>query len=281
MIVSASRRCDIPRFQFDWFLERLEAEFVDVANPYNAAQIKRVSLKSEDAEFLVFWTRDPRSLLSAPPKLEARPFYVMTTLTGYPKALEPNAPPTEDIVQAMRALAEKWGSRRVIWRYDPILLTSLTDRAFHCRNFADLTARLAGTVERVIISIYDEYAGAKRRLLALEKGGVCKVFPHYNEEGFFLTEVKELLAEFSRIAKAAGMEIQSCAEKEDLLSLGIKAGACIDGELIREIVGERSSLFDTKSRDKNQRPLCRCVPSVDIGSYGTCPAGCVYCYARR
>jgi len=136
-------------------------------------------------------------------------------------------------------------------------------------------------VERVIISIYDEYAGSKRRLLALEKDGLCKTLPHYDREGHFLPETKALLAELARIAKSVGMEMQSCAEKEELAALGIKAGACIDGELIREIAGEKKSLIDIKGRDKNQRPLCRCVPSVDIGSYGTCPAGCVYCYARR
>ena len=280
MVISISRRCDIPRFKFDWFLERLDEGFVDVANPFNAAQLKRVSLAPEDADFFVFWTRDPRSILSGMAKLESYPFYIMTTLTGYPKILEPNMPPPEEIIQAMKALAKKWGKKRIIWRYDPILLTSLTDAIFHRRNFAHLAASLCGTVERVIISMYDEYSGAKRRLLALEKDGLCETYPCCDHDGHFLPETKELLRELARIAADAGMEIQSCAE-EELSGLGIKPGACIDGELIWDILGKEKSIPGMEHRDKNQRLLCRCAPSVDIGSYGSCPAACVYCYARR
>jgi hypothetical protein len=303
MIISVSRRSDIPRFRFDWFLERVKEGFVDVVNPFNAAQVRRVSLKPEDAEFLVFWTRDPRALLDAPEVLEAYPFYIMTTLTGYPKILEPNMPPQNDVIKTIKALSNRYGKTRVIWRYDPILLTSATDKAFHIRNFQDLADRLSGAVERVIISIYDEYSGAKRRLNGLEKEGHIMLLPHYDQAGRLLPEIKELVFRLAEIAKDAGMEMQSCAE-EGLSELGgqaavIKAGACIDGELIRKILREkdipglehstephrgvastiRGSPLGT--RDKNQRPHCHCSPSVDIGSYGSCPAACVYCYARR
>jgi len=277
MIISASRRCDIPRFHFDWFLRQLEAGYVDVANPFNASQIRRISLKPEDAEFLVFWTRDPRALLTA--QLEQYPFYTMITLTGYPEILEPNVPPAGDIIQAMRAMSEKWGSKRVIWRYDPIFFSSITDTAFHCRNFAELAAELSGSVDRVIISVYDEYAGARRRLSALERDGLIKVFPHSDQDGRIPPELKELAAELARIASETGMEMRSCAEAEDLSGLGVKPGACIDGGLINELLGH--SLSQIGSKDKNQRRNCRCVSSVDIGSYGSCPAGCVYCYAQR
>jgi DNA repair photolyase len=272
MIISASRRCDIPRFRFDWFLRQFEAGYVDVTNPFNAAQVKRVSLRREDVECLVFWTRDPRPLLAEAEKLDGYPFYTMVTMTGYPEVLEPDIPPPAEIIQAMKAMSEKWGCKRVIWRYDPIFFSSLTDTPFHCRNFADLAARMSGVVERVIISVYDEYAGARRRLSALEKNGLIEIFPHCDEDGRLPPELKELVAELARIAEGAGMEIRSCAEAEDLSGLGVKPGACIDGELIRELAG---------GKDKNQRRNCRCVSSTDIGGYGSCKAGCVYCYAQR
>jgi len=277
MIISASRRCDIPRFHFDWFFQRLELGYVDVTNPFNAAQVRRVSLKPEDVDFLVFWTRDPRPLL--PSQLDQFPFYTMITLTGYPKILEPDVPPAVEIIQAMKAMSEKWGRKRVIWRYDPIFFSSLTDTAFHRRNFAELAASLSGYVERVIISVYDEYAGAKRRLSSLEKE--LKVLPHSAPDWSLLPELKDLVAELARIAAEAGMETRSCAEAEDLSSLGVKPGACIDGELINELLGTKDSLSQIGSKDKNQRRNCRCVSSVDIGSYGSCKAGCVYCYAQR
>jgi len=281
MIISASRRCDIPRFRFDWFLERLNEGFADVANPYNAAQIKRVSLKPEDAEFLVFWTRDPRSLVNAPAVLEKYPFYIMITVTGYPKIFEPDMPAFDEIAGALKELADRWGRNRVVWRYDPVLLTSITDCSFHKKNFSELCARLSGYVKRVIISVYDEYTGSKRRLSGLEREGICKNFFHYSEDGHLLLEVMDLLAELALIAKDAGIEMRSCAEKDDLSSLGIKPGSCIDGSLISEISGSLKWSSSSDTKDKNQRPYCQCVPSVDIGSYGSCPAGCVYCYARR
>jgi hypothetical protein len=267
MIISVSRRCDIPRFRFDWFMERLDEGFVDVTNPFNAAQTRRVPLSPEDVTALVFWTRDPRPILARAEDLEKQGFrfYVMVTLTGYPSALEPNMPAAEAVCAAVRELAGKIGNQRVIWRYDPIFLSSITDANFHCRNFSGLAERMTGSVRRIIISLYDEYRRAKRRIEGLEKSGVLRLLPDI-DSGL-------LLADLARTARAAGMEIQSCAE-ENLEPQGIKAGACIDGELLRELWG-----VETEGRDKHQRPHCLCGRSVDIGRYGDCQAGCVYCYA--
>ncbi|GHV91265.1 hypothetical protein AGMMS50268_17680 [Spirochaetia bacterium] len=296
MIISVSRRCDIPRFRFDWFRERLDAGYAEVVNPYNKAQVRRVSLLPREVTALVFWTRDPGPILAHAEELEARGcrFYVMVTLTGYPAVLEPNMPPREAIIAAMGELAEKLGPDRVIWRYDPIFLSSLTDRDFHLRNFKALARELAGKVRRVIISIYDEYGGAKRRLAALEKAGSLIMQPHYKTGAVngadktvgplsLLPPVRDLLRELAGIAADAGLEIRSCAEGEDLSGLGIKAGACIDGDLIRRLFPQDTPLpgLESGKKDKYQRPHCHCVPSVDIGAYGPCPAGCVYCYAWR
>ncbi|AEF86060.1 conserved hypothetical protein [Treponema primitia ZAS-2] len=293
MIISVSRRCDIPRFQFDWFMERLDTGFVDVPNPFNRKQLRRVSLspgdEAEDAQVLIFWTRDPRPILERGTELEERGhrFCVMTTLTTYPALLEPNPPPTEAVIAAMRELSDRFGPKRIIWRYDPVLLSNITDAAFHLRNFKALANSLSGAVSRVIISVYDEYAAAKRRLAALEQGGAFRVLPHYAGEGpgtELLPKLRgelrcmwrTLLARLAETAADAGMTMQSCAEAEDMTNLGIIPGACIDGELIRKLWG-----IEAAGKDKNQRPHCRCALSADIGSYGPCPAGCVYCYARR
>ena len=282
MIVSVSRRCDIPRFQFKWFMGRLDAGFVDVANPFNARQIRRVSLvpgrgmkpeaaKPEDSlDALVFWTRDPRNILANTEEFEKRGFlfYVMVTVTGYPDILEPSMVRTGKVLTAIKELARKIGPDRVIWRYDPIFICSLTDEEFHRGNFNALAQSLSGSVRRVIISLYDEYRGAKRRIEALEKMGVFRVGQHD------AASLAGLLADLAGSARAAGMEIQSCAEAENLESCGIRPGACIDGDLIGKLWG-----FEKKGKDKNQRPHCLCCQSVDIGSYRACNSGCVYCYA--
>jgi hypothetical protein len=277
MIISISRRCDIPRFRFDWFMGRLDAGFVEVANPFNAGQVRRVDLSPAEAEVLVFWTRDPRPLLARAGELERRGyrFYVMVTLTGYPALLEPHAPEMAAVCAALGELAEKTGPRRVIWRYDPVFLSSLTDAAFHRENFSALARQLRGKIRRVIISLYDEYRGAKRRLAGLEQNGGFRVLPAADGDGRLLPPARGLLGDLAKIAGDAGMEIQSCAEAEDLSALGIAPGACIDSGLIRELWG-----MEAGGKDKNQRPHCRCAPAADIGRYGDCPAGCLYCYAR-
>ncbi|MDR1899537.1 MAG: DUF1848 domain-containing protein [Treponema sp.] len=284
MIISISRRCDIPRFRFDWFMERLDAGFAEAANPFNAAQVRRAPLRPDPAdpaagaEVLVFWTRDPRPLLARAEELERRGcrFYVMVTVTGYPGLLEPQVPEAETVCRAMKELGKKIGPRRVIWRYDPVFLSTLTDTAFHRENFTALARSLKGAVRRVIVSLYDPYRGAERRVAALEKSGALRPLPCTGGEGRPLPRTRELLGDLAEAARRADMETQSCAEAEDLAPLGITRGACIDGERIRELWGVAAG-----ARDKNQRPHCRCAPAVDIGSYGPCPAGCVYCYARR
>jgi hypothetical protein len=237
-----------------------------------------VPLGPPEAEAFVFWTRDPGPILGHLDALEKHGllFYLMVTLTGYPPILEPNVPEKDGVIHDMGMLAQKIGMNRVFWRYDPVFLSQKTDFLFHRENFARLASALKGSVERVIISVYDEYAGAKRRLGELERSGACCPMNHYNEEGRLLPELRELLSDLARTASDAGMEMQSCAEGEDLSSLGIRPGACVDSGLIKGLWG-----IDAKSKDKNQRPHCFCASSVDIGTYGPCPAGCVYCYAWR
>jgi hypothetical protein len=269
MIISVSRRCDIPRYNFDWFIERLNEGFVDVANPYNASQIKRISLNCTDVNAFVFWTRNPENILANADELIKRgfPFYVMVSLTGYPGVLEPNQASVPEVISCMKKLAQKIGQGRVIWRYDPVILTSITDKDFHKHNFSELAQNMSDFVRRIIISIYDKYQKAQKRLYELEKAGELQM-QNVDEK-----ELHGLLADFAKCAKAVGMEIQSCAEKEDFSFLGIKPGACIDAELVKKNCGAEFA------RDKNQRPDCLCCRSTDIGSYGTCKAQCVYCYA--
>jgi hypothetical protein len=279
MIVSVSRRCDISRYRFEWFMERLDAGFCEVANPFNRNQIKRVSLvpaamgddTDDNVEAFVFWTREPENILAKTEELEKRGFrfYVMISITGYPAELEPNMPVLSKVLANMKKLSQKIGQDRVIWRYDPVILTSVTDEDFHRKNFDFLARELAGVVRRVIISIYDEYPAAKKRLEIKEKLGCLKML-EINDS------LPRLLGGFAKSAQDAGMEIQSCAEEEDFSSFGIKGGACIDAALINKLWG-----IETGGKDKNQRPYCLCCKSVDIGAYGTCAAHCVYCYSIR
>ena len=89
-------------------------------------------------------------------------------------------------------------------------------------------------------------------------------------------KMRRLAHSFAVIAGRYGMEIQTCAEKIDLSEYGITHGACIDREYIEHLLGCRLRA----GKDHGQRPECRCMESVEIGSYHTCRNGCRYCYAN-
>ncbi len=272
MIISASRRTDIPAFYHEWFMNRIRAGECTVGNPFNPGQVLRVSLAPEDVDVIVFWTRDPRPLLSSLGELDARGYryYFQFTLTGYPAALEPRLPPRDELIGAFHALADYVGPQRVIWRYDPIVRSNLTDDAFHARNFGEIAAALAGATQRVVLSLLDPYPKTTRRFRRLAADGV------YIEE---INEVDAalgaLLRELAATSRAHGMDVRSCAELFDLTAYGILPGKCVDDDYMRQLWG----IEVTHAKDRTQRPACGCVQSRDIGAYDTCPRSCVYCYA--
>ncbi len=276
IVVSASRRSDIPSFYSEWFYERLKAGSVDVANPYNPGQVRHVSLRPEDVACFVFWTRDAGPMLDGISALDEYAFYFHVTITGYGPPLEPSGPTAGEAVEKLRALAARVGARRVVWRYDPVLLAGPYDAAWHAENFRRLADGIGGSVRHCVVSLYDSYRHSDARL---RKAGLMPA--HAPEEGLPLmhgpsagTEVVRTLA---GIARAKGLPMAFCAEPALAGAVPSERMACIDARIIRELTARPFS----DRKDKNQRAGCICIESVDIGSYGTCPRGCLYCYANR
>lgn len=272
MIISASRRTDIPAFYAAWFMRRVRAGVCSVPNPRNPRQITTVSLKPEDVSAVVFWTRDPTPLLPFLPELDSLGYryYFQYTLMDNPPALDPGMAPVERRLDVFRRVAGMIGPERVLWRYDPIALCSLTTVEFHVDVFDRLSAALQGYTRRCVISALDLYPKVERRLRCLEQAGV--VFPAVDER-----MLGALVGRLAAMARERGMEITSCAERFDWRNRGVRPGSCVDGELIQRLFGVRVS----RVKDPAQRPECRCVVSRDIGAYDTCPAGCAYCYATN
>lgn len=272
MIVSASRRTDIPAFYGEWFMNRIEAGFCTVLNPFNPKQESHVSLRPGDVDVIVFWTRNPAPLFAHLRQLDDRgyDYYFLYTLLAYPRQLEPNGIPEEESVETFRRLAGMIGPDRVIWRYDPIVLSSLTDAGFHRRTFARLASALRDSTSRCIISLADAYKHTEARLCPLKESGVK--FQRYTK-----TALSRLLPPMVEAANGNGMTVSGCAEEADLSVNGIRPGKCIDDEYIRAVFGRDVS----HRKDPGQRPACRCVESRDIGAYDTCWRGCLYCYATR
>ncbi len=264
MIISCSRRTDIPSFYSDWFFNRIREGYVHVRNPLKANQVRRISLTPSDVDCIVFWTKDPAPMLDRLKLLQDYSYYFQFTLTPYDNDIEPNLPPKTKIIDTFLRLSDKIGAKRIIWRYDPILLSKRISSAYHIDHFGDMSRRLSGYTEKCIISFMDMY----RHL----QGKSANLAIRPPDESEMYTIAKEI----AYIARGHNIKVETCAEKIDLAALGIEHGKCIDNRLITELTG-----MDLKiTKDKNQRELCGCVVSSDIGEYDTCSHGCLYCYAN-
>jgi hypothetical protein len=264
MIISCSRRTDIPAFYSDWFMNRIRERYVLVRNPMNANQVRNVSLAPSDVDCIIFWTKDPASMLERLHLLKEHNYYFQFTLTPYGKDIELNLPPKTEVIDTFLKLSAKIGRERIIWRYDPILLSPSVNIEYHIQHFAALAKCLSGHTEKCIISFLDMY----RHLQSKSAG----LFIRPPDE----TEIRVLAEKIAQIACAYNIKVETCAEKIDLTGLGIEHGKCIDDRLIAELTGKNLKI----EKDKYQRELCGCVASVDIGEYNTCRHHCLYCYAN-
>ena len=273
MIISASRRTDIPAFYATWFMERIREGTVSVKNPFNPSQMKRVSLRPEDLSAIVFWTRDCHPMLNHLEELDHHGFkyLFLYTITGYGPPLEMYAPLLESAVSAFRKLSQRIGRERVIWRFDPVIYVEEQGEDWITSRFEKIATSLRCDTRRVIISFLDLYKKVIKRLTALEKTTGYRVsdISHRKET------IRRIAIALAEIARSNNLEIYSCAEKMGLEGFGISPGKCIDGDLLNTIFG----LHLKVEKDKNQRDLCNCTISQDIGEYDTCHHHCVYCYA--
>lgn len=274
-IISASRRTDIPAFFGEWFRRRVEEGFADRVNPFNAKQVKRISLLPEDVRCIVFWSKNPKPMLGHLPLLETKglPYVFHYTLNDYPDWLEPGVPSVDSRIDTFRRIADRIGPERIAWRYDPILVSSATPMDFHLERMERIAVRLEGSTSRLVFSLFDDYAKLNPLKVYMDNQGIAVNDPTAPEHG-------ELLSGLARgirtIADRHGLEPETCAEKVELAEFGIPHGACIDGEWIGKLFGGAS-----ERKDPYQREECGCVASIDIGMYDTCRFGCTYCYAVR
>lgn len=270
MIISASRRTDIPAFYSKWFMNRVRSGFLLARNPYNANQVRRVSLTPENVDAIVFWTRNPEKIMKNLNELDQLGFryYFQYTITGYPRTIEAAVPKPYVAIRTFCELSELIGRRKVIWRYDPILLSNQVDLNEHKRLFSKIASLLAGKTDQVVISFADIYSKTRRNLEKVP--GLI-----YSDLASDAEKLLELSHFMHETASAFDMKINSCAEHVDTSSAGIANGKCIDDRLIKDLFGIQ---LDSK-KDQGQREACGCIKSIDIGMYNTCLHECSYCYA--
>lgn len=265
MIISASRRTDIPNYYSHWFYNRIKEGYLYVRNPMNPHQVSKIILSPAIVDCMVFWTKNPEPMIPRLKELSAYHYYFQFTLTGYGKEIEPGVPHKKGtMLSTFQKLSQTIGNQKVIWRYDPILFTDTYTPKYHLQAFEQIASALEGYTRRCVISFVDTYAKNKKSLQQLHA---------YDLKESELFGFAKALAD---IAHSKRMTVGSCAEAADLSGCGIERNCCIDQKLIEEICG-----YKIKSRkDKNQRRECGCMESVDIGAYDTCKNGCLYCYAN-
>ncbi|MFP4078829.1 MAG: DUF1848 domain-containing protein, partial [Candidatus Izemoplasmataceae bacterium] len=225
MIVSVSRRTDIPALYGEWFLRRLEAGEVYQRNPFNRRQVHRIPLTKNAVDAFVFWTKNPRPFMRHLDALEGYPYYFHFTLTPYGKDVEPAFNDKARLLETFKALSTTIGRSRVIWRYDPILISEVYEEAWHEKGFRDLAKDLSGHTEKVIVSFVDAYKKVAPTLRALGA---------YDPS---LEDKKRLVRRLKTIADENGMDLELCSEPFDMEDEGIQPSRCVDTGLIKAIGG--------------------------------------------
>lgn len=288
MILSVSRRSDIPAFYSDWFFRQLRQGFVLVPNPINQHKVARIELKplrildiqtnllgekvvktQGNIEGIVFWSKNPKLIMDKLKYLDSLgiKYYFLYTLNAYPKSIEGGLPSLEERINTFKELSKLCP---VIWRYDPILLSREIDINWHINEFKKLCEKLKGYTNNCKVSfVIESYKGCSKSVWAPS-----------------LTQRYDILSAFVKIAKENDIQLETCAESGDYLSLGIMPSKCIDGKIFENLLTEKFKSQNIKVTRKNskidgQRKHCGCMPAVDIGRYDTCRHNCNYCYARK
>ena len=253
-IISVSRREDIPSWKSDWFYEKLKKGSVILMNNFSGTPYE-VSFKK--TKFAVFWTKNPRPMMERLGEIPFK-FYFQFTLNDYPE-YELKVPPLEERIKTFIELSKKIGKRRVIWRFDPIIVDNLINEDDLLSRIKKIGDQLHPYTEKLVFSFVDPY-----KKLGFE-------FKEISDD--IKIRIAKQLIEFN---KEWELELSTCAEVINLD--GIKHNKCIDPELIQEICGKQKWITDTK--DKTQRVACGCSKSSDIGTFKSCKHKCLYCYAQ-
>lgn len=307
VIISASRSTDIPAFYAKWLFNRLDKGYCAWYNPFNQ---RKMYISFEKCRVIVFWTKNPAPVIPYLSELDKRGihYYFQVTINDYVKeGFEPNVSSIEERVETFKMLSNLIGKEKVIWRYDPLIITpSIGPRELLTRIWS-VGNKLKGYTDKLVFSFVDVKAYRKvqnnlvKETTAFTKEDVDNAEANQAQR----IEIVEGLTKIRESWHNDGWNIKmaTCAEDIDLEKYGIEHNRCIDGELMKRIFADDNELvyylhtlkwpernmfgeippipLKTKNvKDTGQRKACGCMISKDIGMYNTCRHFCVYCYAN-
>lgn len=281
IVLSASRRTDIPALYMPWFMDRIEAGYFEVVNPYNR-RVRLVQATADAVHTIAFWSKNfgpfldhgyGQRLLDAGYHL-----FFNFTINSEDDLLEPNLPTLDERITQLETLSAAFGSRAVNWRFDPICHYRFGQAAVR-DNLADFDkigrrAAMAG-IERCITSFVDDYSKIRRRLA--RHSGLKFIDPPLARKVDILTGLENRLG-------AVKIRLRTCCEKDVIAALppesSIAPSSCIPNRLLKSLYGGNPPL--RKDGGQRIKAGCGCQVSVDIGSYRDQPCyhNCLFCYAN-
>ena len=268
-VISVSRRTDIPAFYGRWFMRRIEEGFAGVVNPFGGQRFV-VSLKPEDVVAFVFWSKDFTPFIENLKPIEQMGyrFYFNYTVTCLSQVFESNVNQTR-AAETLKLLSRMYSPAHINWRFDPIIISSVSGRDFYVERFRRLAEQFEGCTERCYVSFVTEYGKVKKNFAEMQaRTGVESI---ETSRQFKI----ELAGELADIAAGHGMQMYSCCGQY-LVGDKVKKAHCIDGAIIERLFYPEGLVYS----EKGTRTECGCSESKDIGTYDTCPHGCIYCYAN-
>jgi hypothetical protein len=266
-IISASRRTDIPAFYSEWFIRRLKQGEVYVRNP-NSGQTCRVSLRPHDIHSIVFWSKNYSPLIARLEEFDSAVYnlFFHFTITGIPEEIEQYTPPVAEAVNDFIYLSKRCSPDHLIWRFDPICITDKLPFGYFEDMFSTIAGKLNRHTNRCYISFVQKY---KKLLVNFEK---------YSDHVLIAVDKETQMDHAKRlscIAEKNGIIMYACCN-DYLLSESVFKGSCINSAELIKLFNDNS----VSSPPSPTRKECACTKSIDIGSYDTCPHGCLYCYAN-
>lgn len=301
VIISASRSTDLPAFFSKWFFNRLEKGYVKWTNPFNRNTPQYVSF--ENMRVVVFWTKNPKPIIPYLKKLDEQNihYYFQYTVNDYEKeGFEPNVPNLKNRIETFKKLSQTIGKEKVIWRFDPLLLTEKLSPRDLLKKIWYLGNQLLPYTNKLVFSFADisDYKKVQNNLVkdhpeCYTKDNVLLAEFSKEQKQEFAQGMQRILKEWRQ--KNPNFNIATCAEDIDLSQYDIEHNKCIDDDLMIQLFKADKKLmsflgyYDTQQnlfglkpnlKDKGQRKSCGCIISKDIGSYNTCNHLCTYCYAN-
>ena len=264
MIINVSGRTDIVNYYTPWLLNRLEEGYAYSRNPFAGENVYKLSLKPEDVDCLLFCSKNYQPILKHIGDIDEKYNILCNyTITAYGKDIEPNVPSINQSIKTLKRLSDIVGSNKILWRYDPILLTEKYTVEKHLETFGYMAEKISPLVYRCIFSFVDMYKKVEENM--------PEIIPLTEED-----KVK-LLKGIGEMSERYNLYTQSCATNESYEKYGIHAAGCTT----REILEQAHNVVYKNVKGTGIRENCHCIPSRDIGAYNSCLSECKYCYANR